>query len=128
MPPPSSPILPSLTQIQDDTRKASTSSATGRTDKNEPPLPAVYLDTHNVLTSTMNDLPGYRVTRVLGTIYGLTVRSRNWGADLGAIFKSVVGGEIGFFTRMMYTSRNEALERLVGECMARGGNAVLALR
>jgi uncharacterized protein YbjQ (UPF0145 family) len=50
------------------------------------------------------------------------------GADIGAILKSVVGGEIGYFTRMMYSARNEALERLVGECMGRGGNAIIALR
>ena len=50
------------------------------------------------------------------------------GADIGAVLKSFVGGEIGFFTRMMYSARNEALERLVGECMGRGGNAIIALR
>jgi uncharacterized protein YbjQ (UPF0145 family) len=76
----------------------------------------------------MNDLPGYRVVKVLGTVYGLTVRSRNWGVDIGAILKSVVGGEIGLFTRLMYNARNEAVERLVGEAMGRGGNAVVALR
>jgi uncharacterized protein YbjQ (UPF0145 family) len=31
----------------------------------------------------MNDVPGYRVTKVLGAVYGLTVRSRNWAAGLG---------------------------------------------
>lgn len=76
----------------------------------------------------MNDMPGYRVTKILGTIYGITVRSRNWGAGLGAVLKSVVGGELKFFTNLMYTSRNAAVERLVGECMQRGGNAVIALR
>jgi len=90
--------------------------------------PACFTDTHGVITSTMNDLPGYRITKVLGTVYGLTVRSRNWGADIGAILRSVVGGEIGLFTRMMYSARNEALERLVGEAMGRGGNAVVGLR
>ncbi len=90
--------------------------------------PACFTDTHGVITSTMNDLPGCKIVKVLGTVYGLTVRSRNWGADIGAVLRSVVGGEIGFFTRLMYNSRNEALERLVGEAMGRGGNAVIALR
>lgn len=76
----------------------------------------------------MNDVPGYRVVEVLGTIFGITVRSRNWGADLGAILKSSVGGELRYFTNLMYTSRAEATERLVGECMKRGGNAIIALR
>jgi uncharacterized protein YbjQ (UPF0145 family) len=90
--------------------------------------PSCFTDTHGVITSTMNDLPGYRIVKVLGTVYGLTVRSRNWGVDIGAVLRSVVGGEIGLFTRLMYSSRNEALERLVGEAMGRGGNAVVAVR
>jgi hypothetical protein len=43
--------------------------------------PSCFVETHGIITSTMNDLPGYRVVKVLGTIYGITVRSRNWGAD-----------------------------------------------
>ncbi len=76
----------------------------------------------------MNDLPGYRIVKVLGTIYGITVRARNWGADLGAFLKSAVGGEIRFFTTLMYSSRNSAVERLVGECLQKGGNAIIAMR
>lgn len=91
-------------------------------------VPSCFTDTHGVITSTMNDLPGYRVVRVLGTIYGLIVRSRNWGADIGAFVRSAVGGEIKIFTNVMYTSRNDAVERLVGECMQRGGNAIVAMR
>src|SRR6187402_2652544 len=64
--------------------------------------PSCFVDTHGVITSTMNDLPGYRIVEVLGTIFGITVRSRNWGADIGALFKSSVGGEIRFFTNLMY--------------------------
>ena len=65
---------------------------------------------------------------MLGTIYGLTVRSRNWGADIGGFFKSSVGGELPMFTKLMYTARNEAMDRMVGECMGRGGNAILGVR
>jgi uncharacterized protein YbjQ (UPF0145 family) len=52
------------------------------------------------------------------------VRSRNWGADIGTFLRSSVGGELKFLTNLMYTSRNSAIERLVGECMQRGGNAL----
>jgi len=90
--------------------------------------PSCFVDTHGVITTTMNDLPGYRVVEVLGSIFGITVRSRNWGADILSGLKSAVGGEIRFFTNLMYTSRGEAMERLVGECMQRGGNAIIALR
>ena len=90
--------------------------------------PSCFVDTHGVITTTMNDLPGHRIVKVLGTIYGITVRSRNWGADIGSFLKSSVGGEIRYFTNLMYTSRNAAVERLVGECMQRGGNAIIAMR
>jgi uncharacterized protein YbjQ (UPF0145 family) len=91
-------------------------------------IPACFTDTHGVITSTMNDIPGYKVKKVLGAVYGLTVRSRNWGAGLGGVAKSVVGGEIRVFTKLIYNARNEAAERMVGECMSRGGNAIIAMR
>ncbi|KAJ5724154.1 UPF0145 protein [Penicillium malachiteum] len=91
-------------------------------------VPACFTDTHGVVISTMNDLPGYKIRKVLGTIYGITVRTRNWGADIGAVFRSAIGGEIRFFTNLMYSAREEAMERLVGECMSRGGNAIVAVR
>lgn len=91
-------------------------------------VPEIFSDTHGVICSTMNDIPGYRVVKVLGTVYGLTVRSRNWGADIAALLRSSVGGELKYFTTMMYRSRNSAVNRMVGECLGRGGNAIIALR
>ncbi|KAF9894859.1 hypothetical protein FE257_004480 [Aspergillus nanangensis] len=90
--------------------------------------PACFTDTHGVIVVTTNDLPGYKIKKVLGTIYGLTVRTRNWGTDLAATMRSIAGGELRPFTSLMYTSRNEAAERLIGECMGRGGNAIIATR
>jgi len=50
------------------------------------------------------------------------------GADLGGLLKSSVGGELRVFTDLMYRARNEAMHRMVGECMGRGGNAVVGVR
>jgi uncharacterized protein YbjQ (UPF0145 family) len=87
-----------------------------------------FTDTHGVITSTMNEIPGFRVVKVLGAVYGLTVRSRNWGAGLASVIKSIAGGELGYLSNLLYTARNAAVERMVGECMGRGGNAIIALR
>lgn len=76
----------------------------------------------------MNDLPGYKIKRVFGTVYGNTVRSRNIAATIGMGFKSFVGGELKWFTTMLYSCRNDAIGRVVSECRDRGGNAVIALR
>ena len=87
-----------------------------------------FTDTHGVITTTINNFPGYRITKALGTVYGATVKTRNWGADLTAIVRFTVGGELRSFTTLMYRARNEAVERLVDECMGRGGNTVVAMR
>ncbi len=77
---------------------------------------------------TTNDIPGGRITRVIGQVFGLTVRSRHIGSNIGAGLKSVVGGELGGITKLLHESRAEALSRLAGECQALGGNAVIAFR
>jgi uncharacterized protein YbjQ (UPF0145 family) len=81
-----------------------------------------------MILSTMNDLPGYVVTEVLGEVFGITVRSRNFGAQLGAGFKSLVGGELRGMTKMLSDSRLEAQQRLTEAAEAKGANAVLAMR
>lgn len=81
-----------------------------------------------ILVSTMNDVPGYRVARVMGEVFGLTVRSRNAFSNMGAGFKALAGGELKGLSKLLGDSRNEAIERLCQEVMARGGNAVLAMR
>ena len=81
-----------------------------------------------MLISTMNDLPGYSVDEVLGEVFGLTVRSRNVGSQIGASLKSIVGGELKGMTKMLAEGRLHAQERLVEEAEAKGANAVLAFR
>ncbi|KAM3447741.1 hypothetical protein MY3296_008433 [Beauveria thailandica] len=87
-----------------------------------------FTETDGVVTTTMMDLPGYKIEQVLGTVYGITVRSRNLGATLGMVAKSFAGGELGWFTSMLYACRNDSIGRVVDECKARGGNAVICLR
>jgi uncharacterized protein YbjQ (UPF0145 family) len=81
-----------------------------------------------MLISTMNDLPGYTIDEVLGEVFGLTVRSRNVGSQIGASFKSLVGGELKGMTKMLAEGREHAQQRLVDEANERGANAVLAFR
>lgn len=81
-----------------------------------------------MLLVTTNDAPGYRITAVLGEVNGLTVRTRNIGAQLGAALKSLGGGELRGLTQQLQQSRAEALDRLSQAATAMGANAVLALR
>jgi uncharacterized protein YbjQ (UPF0145 family) len=81
-----------------------------------------------VLISTMNDIPGYSVEEVYGEVFGLTVRSRNIGSQLGAGLKSMFGGELKGMTKALADSRAEVTERMVAEAEAKGANAILAMR
>jgi len=81
-----------------------------------------------MLVSTMNDVPGYEITEVLGEVFGLTVRARNIGSQFGAGLKSIVGGELKGMTQNLVNSRNEVMQRMVAEAEAKGADAVLAFR
>jgi uncharacterized protein YbjQ (UPF0145 family) len=81
-----------------------------------------------VLIATTNDLPGYVIEEVYGEVFGLTVRSRNLGSQIGAGLKSMLGGELAGMTKMLAEGREEAISRLVAEAEGKGANAILAMR
>ena len=79
-----------------------------------------------MLISTMNDLPGYQVTEVLGEVFGLIVRSRNAVSQMGSQIKSIFGGELKDMTQALVDSRHQVIERMVEEASAKGADAILA--
>ena len=81
-----------------------------------------------MLISTMNDLPGYRIEEVHGEVFGLTVRSRHVGSQLGAAAKSLLGGELKGMTKMLAEGRQDATRRLIEEAEGKGANAIVAFR
>lgn len=81
-----------------------------------------------MLIVTTNDLPGWRITKVLGEVNGLTVRTRNVGAQIGASLKALGGGELRGLSKQLQESRAEALERLSESATALGATAVVAMR
>jgi uncharacterized protein YbjQ (UPF0145 family) len=81
-----------------------------------------------MLITTANDLPGYEITETLGEVFGLTVRSRNIGSQLGAGLKSIMGGELKGMTKALVDSREQVVERMVEEAQAKGGDAIVAMR
>jgi uncharacterized protein YbjQ (UPF0145 family) len=81
-----------------------------------------------MLITTANDLPGYEVTETLGEVFGLTVRSRHLGSQIGAGLKSMVGGELKGMTKALVESRQQVIDRMVEEAEAKGADAILAMR
>ncbi|WP_368499381.1 YbjQ family protein [Herbiconiux sp. A18JL235] len=81
-----------------------------------------------MLIVTTNDVPGHRITQVYGEVFGLTVRSRHIGSNIGASFKALAGGELKGITELLHETRQEALSRLEAEAQQKGANAVVAFR
>ncbi len=79
-------------------------------------------------TTTSFELPGYRVTRTLGVVRGITVRSRSLVGNVGAMLQTIVGGNITILTSLCEGAREEALEIMLRHAEARGANAVIGLR
>jgi uncharacterized protein YbjQ (UPF0145 family) len=81
-----------------------------------------------MLITTSFEFPGYDIVALQGEVFGLTVRARNIGAGMMASLRSIGGGEIPEFTKLLTQSRNEAMARMVGEAQVRGANAIIGMR
>jgi uncharacterized protein YbjQ (UPF0145 family) len=81
-----------------------------------------------VMVVTTNNIPGYVVTETFGEVFGLIVRSRNIFGNIGASFRTIFGGEVKGYTKLLADTREQALERLRDEVAAKGANAVLMMR
>ena len=81
-----------------------------------------------MLMVTTNDVPGARITRVLGQAFGLVVRSRGLGGNIVAGLRSLVGGEIHEYTQMLEEARRHAIDRMASNAALMGANAVVAMR
>lgn len=76
---------------------------------------------------TTNYAPGYKVEKVLGLVYGITLRSRGVGGNLMAGLRTLKGGEIREYTEMAHQARQQALDRLSDQALTMGANAVLSV-
>jgi Uncharacterized conserved protein len=81
-----------------------------------------------VIMVTMNYVPGKNITKVIGTIWGITVRSRGIGGNIMAGLRSLGGGEIKEYSKMLSDARNTAMDRLRDSTKQLGANAVIELR
>jgi uncharacterized protein YbjQ (UPF0145 family) len=82
---------------------------------------------HNLITTAF-EIDGYKITKNLGIIRGITVRSRNVFATIGASFQTLVGGNITLFTELCEKTRVEAFELMVRHAEELGANAVVGMR
>ncbi len=76
---------------------------------------------------TANYAAGYKIDRVIGMVYGITVRSRGLGGNLVAGLRTLAGGEIREYTELAHQARQEALDRLAAHAKDMGANAVISI-
>lgn len=77
---------------------------------------------------TTDFVPGRAIKKTLGLVRGNTIRARHLGRDIIAFLRNIVGGEIKDYTKMMAESREQALDRMIGEAEELGANAIINIR
>jgi len=81
-----------------------------------------------LIITTGEIVPGFKIVKILGIARGNTVRARNIGRDIGAGFKNIIGGEIKTYSEMTSQSRDEAFNRMVNDAVKMGADAVIGMR
>ncbi|MCP4654424.1 MAG: YbjQ family protein [bacterium] len=80
------------------------------------------------MTTTTFELDGYRVTRALGVVRGITVRSRSIFGTVGGALQTLVGGNITLFTELCEKTRAEAFDMMVAHAEHLGANGLIGIR
>lgn len=80
-----------------------------------------------IVTSTA-EIPGKKIVKILGVVRGNTVRTRNIGRDIGAVFKNMIGGEIKTYTVLVSQARDEAYNRMINNALDMGADAIVNVR
>ena len=82
----------------------------------------------HALTTTAFTIDGFQVTKTLGVVRGITVRSRSVIGTIGASLQTLVGGNITLFTQLCEKAREEAFQLMLEHASALGANAVVGIR
>ena len=80
------------------------------------------------LITTSNQLEGYRITKHLGLVRGITVRSRSLFGNIAGGLQTLIGGKISIYIDLCEKTRQEAFDQLVKHADERGANAIINVR
>jgi uncharacterized protein YbjQ (UPF0145 family) len=82
----------------------------------------------NAMTTTSFEIQGFRVTRNLGVVRGITVRSRSIFGSIGASIQTLFGGNITLMTELCEKTRGDAFQMMMEHAQTMGANAVIGVR
>lgn len=81
-----------------------------------------------MILTTLEEIPGKKVTKHIGVVQGSSIRAKHIGRDIMAGFKNLIGGELKGYTELLQETRQEAMHRMVSQAKELGANAVLNIR
>ena len=80
------------------------------------------------MTTTAFTIEGFTITRSLGVVRGITVRSRSIFGTIGGSLQTLMGGNISLFTELCEKTRNEAFQMMIAHAEQIGANAIVGVR
>lgn len=86
------------------------------------------MTTDTMLITTSTSLEGYRITKQLGLVRGITVRSRSIIGNMAGGFMTIFGGRSAIFTELCENAREEALQLMIAHGKEMGCNAIINMR
>ena len=81
-----------------------------------------------MLITTQDRFDDYEISETLGIVRGNTIRARHVGKDILAGLRTLVGGEIVEYTKMLAESREQALDRMMADAKSKGADAIVGMR
>ncbi len=80
------------------------------------------------MVTTAFTFDGYKISRNLGIVRGITVRSRSIVGTLGGTLQTLFGGNISLFTELCEKTREESFDLMIKHAEQLGANAVIGMR
>ena len=81
-----------------------------------------------MLITTQDEFADYDIVETIGIVRGNTIRARHIGKDILAGLRTIIGGEITEYTKMLAESREQSIDRMVDEAKSKKANAIVAMR
>ena len=81
-----------------------------------------------MLITTQDNFADYEITETLGMVKGNTIRARHIGKDILAGLRTIIGGEITEYTKMLAESREQAIDRMVAEAQNKQADGIVCMR
>jgi len=80
------------------------------------------------MTTTTFQIEGYKISKNLGIVRGITVRSRSIFGNIGALIQSLFGGNITLYTKLCEQTRQESFDMMIKHAEELGANAIIGIR